>query len=127
VYTGSLNEELGSADFDDIFSMEFYGAQAAGAYDLTGTNYADCPQCVVVWQDSADDPAATPKIFFQDTGEMTIEEFTATAQGGIGQKSKGVLKDVRLIEVTIDGATYTSTPVPGGACLLLEEGAWDTM
>ncbi len=125
VYEGIVVEPIGNTDFEDIFWIEFYGEQAVGTYDLTDTNYADCPWCVMVVQDASEDPNAVPKYFFQETGNLVIEEINPV-NGEMGAESKGHLEGVRLVEVTID-ENYTSTPVPGGACLTITEAAWDTM
>jgi hypothetical protein len=124
VYEGTVVEELG-AEFDDMFWIEFYGTQTAGTFDLAGTNYVDCQWCVMIAQDNIDDPNATPKSFFQQAGSIVIEDLNAVG-GEMGGESKGHLEGVRLVEVTI-GSDYTSTPVPGGACITIAEASWDTM
>jgi len=124
LYQGIVVEELGDT-FDDLFQIEFYGEQVPGTYDLAGTNYIDCPQCVVVTQDSSDDPAALPKMFFQESGSLVLDAATLV-DGEMSAESKGHLDGVRLVEVTI-ASDYTSPPVAGGACLVITEAAWDTM
>ena len=125
VYEGSLVENIGDEAFEDFFWIEFYGEQNVGSYDLTDTNYADCPWCVMVVQDASEDPNALPKYFFQETGTLVIEAINPM-EDEMGAESKGHLEGVRLVEVTID-ENYTSTPVPGGACLQIAHAAWDTM
>ncbi|HOW50963.1 MAG TPA: hypothetical protein PLV42_02840 [bacterium] len=124
LYQGVVVEELGDT-FDDLFQIEFYGEQVPGTYDLTGTNYYDCSQCVVVTQDGVDDPAALPKVFFQESGSLVLDA-AILVDGEMGAESKGHLDGVRLVEVTI-ASDYTSTPVPGGSCLAITEAEWDTM
>lgn len=125
VYEGTIVEKIGDEAFDDFFWIEFYGNQSVGSYDLAGTNYADCPWCVMVAQDASEDPNAMPKYFFQDAGTLVIEAINPV-NGEMDAESKGHLENVRLVEVTID-ENYTSTPVPGGACLQIVQAAWDTM
>ncbi len=124
VYEGTVVEEIGAA-FDDLFWIEFYGTQTAGTFDLAGTNYVDCQWCIMIAQDNVDDAAATPKSFFQQAGSIVIDELNAVG-GEMGAESKGRLEGVRLVEVTV-ASDYTSTPVPGGACITIAEAEWDTM
>ncbi|HOW50962.1 MAG TPA: hypothetical protein PLV42_02835 [bacterium] len=126
IYEGTLTENLGG-EFPDLFYLGFEGTQTADTYDLAGVNYADCVQCVLVVQDKTTDPAATPKFFFQESGTLVIEDMVTLENGFMGAESKGHMSGVRLVEVTIDNATYVSTPVPDGGCLTITEAAWDTM
>jgi len=125
VYEGVIAEKLGDETFDDLFWIEFYGTQAVGTHDLASTNYFDCPWCIMIAQDSSEDPAAKPKNFFQDSGSLIIEAINPV-EGEMGAESKGRLEGVRLVEVTV-ASDYTSTPVPGGACITIADTAWDTM
>ena len=61
------------------------------------------------------------KIFFQQSGSMTVTAFGANAN-----MCAGSLSNVTVIEVTIDPMTFVSTPVPGGSCYTIPSAMWDT-
>lgn len=121
VYKTTPTPDLGdTADTDDT-RLEFYGSAVDPMYDGEGTgmfdlamggdaNYATCSRCVVLQQDPT---AATPKAFFQMSGKITVDAASDQLNGTV----TATLTDVTLVEVDIDSGTFTSTPVPGGACV----------
>jgi len=115
---------VGGAD-PDFSTIEFYfmGAPAPGTWDLSmgaDANYATCVHCVLLYQDVPMMGAAN-KLFFQESGTMAV-----TAFGANPNMCAGSLTNVKVIEVTIDPVTFTSTPVPGGACYTIASAMWDT-
>jgi hypothetical protein len=97
----------------DFVTVEFYRAAGGpGAYELGATvadqNYATCENCVLVGS-GCTSGAGCAQIFFATGGTVNV-----TSWGDIGGTFSGTLENARLIEVTIAGGTYTSTPVPGG-------------
>ena len=124
LYVGGLVDNIGTS-VADSFYLEFWGSQAAGTYDLAGTNSVDCPQCVLVVQDLGD--TALQKVFFQHSGDLIIDDLVVDEEDWMTGASRGHLDGVRLVEVVINGETYESTPVAGGACLQVVSAAWDTM
>lgn len=110
----------------DQFQIQFYelnDAQMPGTFDLAAApddNYASCDRCVLVFAD-LDVDGAPAKIFYQESGTMQLDSIESPP----GPVTAGSLSNVKLIEVTI-AEDFTSTPVPGGACLTLAAVAWDT-
>ena len=101
--------------FDDFVLAQFFSS-AQGTFDLaTGnnTNYATCDQCILVHENV--DASSNPEtVFFQDSGTVTVVEGNPTAATGAGTIVKAT-----LVEVTIDTASYQSTPVPNGRCIYI--------
>ena len=89
----------------------FGGATAPGEYNLNGTNYADCGNCVRI--DTGCNGQTCTKTFYGDVGTLEVTQLDASTFSGI-------LKGVELKEVTIDPQTYTSTPVAGGEVWCLD-------
>ena len=111
-----------TADLDHM-KVEFYGSQFEAGYDgeQTGTfdltadgddNFATCSRCVLLFVDP--DDAVPGKTFYQSSGTLVLDAGSDQIDGAIS----GTFTDLTLVEVTI-GSDYTSTPVPGGACLHL--------
>jgi hypothetical protein len=122
---GTPDPALGGSDPDewDLQLYEANGSQAPGTFNLgTGNdaNFKTCDHCVVVWQDVTQDTVG--KTFFQQSGELTMTVNGSPMTG----KVKGSLKNVKLIEVTVDANDYTSTPVANGACLEIDTLDFDT-
>lgn len=115
---GTVEPALGTAVPDEfqIQLYEFKGPQAPGTFDLGAgdeTNFATCAHCVLVFEDmNAEGKAA--RYFFQTAGELTLTVNPTPTTGEV----RGSLKNLRLVEVTIDyaGETFESTPVPNGSC-----------
>ena len=59
--------------------------------------------------------SAITRRYFQTGGTLTVNAGSDALNGTL----QGTLTDVTLVEVTVDPTTFTSTPVPGGACLHL--------
>lgn len=108
---------LGGADLD-LMGIEVYDLGLTGSVDLgdaTNNNYISCQACVRVLEDSTDMGPA--RDFFQAAGTL---ELGATTPFYIA----GTLTDVTLVEVTI-AEDFTTTPVPGGACLHIASYTFD--
>ena len=92
------------------FFFAGYGASGIGTFNLgTGDNrnYATCPQCVLIIQDSG---TMSQKIFYQSAGSLTVTNAPGTPMIDL------TLNSATLVEVTIDPNTFDSYPVPGGQC-----------
>jgi len=96
------------------------GATTAGTYTLTDDGYADCGNCVLVWQGCDDNLDNCQKTFLANAGTLTI-----TSIGESGAKLTGTLSDATLVEVTIDDETFVSTPVAGGETWCIDSFAFD--
>jgi len=103
----------------DTLQAEFYGplfgagldGDATGTFDLAAgmdNNYGTCSRCIRVFEDSD-----TGRMFFQQSGTLVIDPASTQLDGTIN----ATLTNVTMIEVTIAPMTYTSTPVPNGACV----------
>jgi hypothetical protein len=119
---------LADAQKPDEFDILFYGSPyiaMTGTFDLASAgandNYATCSQCIYIFQD-VDNMDVEDKFFFQSEGTMTISD-TDLIDANV---SAGTLKDVKLVESTVDPSTYISTPVPNGACYIIPSYSWDT-
>ncbi|HPA58140.1 MAG TPA: hypothetical protein PLT70_12015, partial [bacterium] len=121
-YNVLYNPATGEAGLDDKVSLQLYAeVEAEDSFDLADTNYVDCEQCILVYEDmefdeTSGDLTAIGKVYFQQKGTLDFESFDA-ATG----KIKASVTDLRLIEVTID-SEYASHPVQGGACLEVATG-----
>jgi hypothetical protein len=111
----------------DLFVLELFGGPAplaTGTFDLSKSpdnNFSACRHCVAVRQDLGAD--GTPqKWYFQAAGRLALD----SVEDPPTPRSAGTMRDLKLVEVTIDPQTYISTPVPGGACLLVDTASWDT-
>ncbi len=124
-YYGDVKDNiLGDATERDVFGIDLFqtfdGTSIPGTYDLSGgTNksYLDCTECVRVWQDH--DNKNKVRIFFQESGELVIDEVD------LNNEIKGTLT-AKLIEVTVDPDTREAAPVEGGECIAIENWAFDT-
>ncbi len=113
----------------DLFNMALFDAKDGQTYDLadeTNDNHSYCAQCLLVYEDNKGGEEFN-KIYYQQSGKLTVEEFQQDASGEINGKSKGYYKDVRLVEVQIQEGTYDSIVVQGGECLELKDGGWNTV
>jgi hypothetical protein len=129
-YAGNKNFSLEGAVSPNVdgtgpesFRLEVYAAPVVGSVDLAVApqdNYATCDDCA---RFDTDLVMGTPtKVFFQSGGTLAITK----ADPGLTGAFAGSLTDVTLIEVTIDGMTFTSTPVPNGECFHIASATWDT-
>ncbi|TNF32647.1 MAG: hypothetical protein EP329_09525 [Deltaproteobacteria bacterium] len=103
-----------------VLSFEFYagdygGASAPGTYDLSGSNYETCGNCVLVRTGCNSASGTCQKTYYADAGELVIDRWET------GGKFSGHLQGVVLKEVTIDPTTYHSTPVAGGGEWCLDQ------
>jgi hypothetical protein len=113
----------------DEFSVQLYGADfglpplGPGTFDLgdgSETNFATCAHCVLVF--SLDVESGTAKIFFQESGSLTLTD----VDDPLTEDAAGSISNLKLIEVTL-GPDATSTPVPGGECLTLSSYSFDSV
>jgi hypothetical protein len=118
-YNGLYSPNTGDDTVDDQFSLQFYAAPEAKSYDLEGTNYTDCTECFLVYEDYVPE-VSVGKIFFQEKGTVEVESFDA-ASGNV----KATITGLQLREAMISGTDYTSTFIEDGACLILETGTVD--
>lgn len=124
-YYGDVKDNiLGDATERDVFGIDLFqtfdGTSIPGTYDLSGgTNksYLDCTECVRVWQDH--DNKNKVRIFFQESGELVIDEVD------LNNEIKGTLT-AKLIEVTVDPDTREAAPAEGGECIAIENWAFDS-
>lgn len=99
----------------DYFLFDVNGDDGPGTYDLgagADADFATCGHCTYIVQDG--DYILTSRVFFQDQGSVAF----AQAVGSAGSTLSLTFTNLHLIEVTIDPATYASTPVPNGECYL---------
>ncbi len=102
------------------------------AADLTGktvalgaaenANYETCTHCFLVALGCGTD-CKSAALFYPRSGTAT---FTAVPSAS-GEPFKGTLTDVVLEEVKVDFSTNVSTKVEGGACLKVQELAFDAV
>ncbi len=115
----------GLGDTNNLLMLEFYqfgGPQQAGEYDLAvppSDNYSTCDNCIRVLVDVRDEGPATQ--YFQVGGGLTLTSPDAAGDG----RSSGRLVDVTLVEVSVDGGSYFSSPLGSGRCVHIEELVWD--
>jgi len=96
----------------------FGGPTQPGTYSLDGINYADCGLCLMAR--SGCQGNTCDKVFYSQQGSVDI-----TAIGALGQQFSATLNNVVFQEVTIDAATFVSTPVPGGETWCLDGYSFD--
>ncbi len=110
-YRARIAPELRGEAWDLNLWFLRYDVQYVGTFPLgegPEENFGTCARCVVAYTG-----ADWAHGFFADEGalESRVDPFT--------QELDVALRDVRLIEVTFEGETITSVPVPGGRCLRL--------
>ncbi len=98
------------------------GPTGPGAYDLTGSNYADCGLCLLAYKGCS--PLGCARTFLADAGTVHIDALPA-AGGGDGQALKGRVEGARLREVYIDPKTFASVPLAGGDSWCVPELAFE--
>lgn len=107
---------LGAFGQKDFIQVEFY-ADGSGRFDLAtppDDNYATCDRCVRMVVDGDRD-------FFQASGAIYVQSGSdpmGDPDSGGGDVSV-LLDGIRLVEVTIEKDTFATTPVAGGACVIL--------
>lgn len=123
VYSAPLQTGLGSDALDFlVFNFvnynERFGPGAVGTFSLSeppNDNRGTCPECVSVFVDQLTESSEPDQVFFQSAGSIALE---TDPRSGI---FRGRVVGLELVEVTIDGLTLESTPVPGGECLRVED------
>ena len=103
----------------NVVSFEFYpgfgdSATGPGTYDLTGSNYETCSNCVLV-RTGCTEAGGCAKTYYADEGKLVIDQWAP------GELFSGHLEGAVLREVTIDSETYHSTPVAGGGIWCLDQ------
>ncbi len=139
-YLSNLIPDQGDTALKDWLLMIFYGSQKPGTYDLgngLNKNFKTCEQCIRVVQDPNDAAPQMAKHFFQQSGTLVLEEVLSDEElqekahifkeddGSLKARSKGYMKDVKLVEVKI--IDYVTKPVENGSCFIIDEMKWDTM
>lgn len=119
-YRARIRPDLGGQPFDLYLEMNRYGdTEYVGTFPLGGTgpdsNFGSCAHCVVAFYGTS---IATG--YFADGGTLTLRS------DPFELRLNAILEDARLIEVTIEGPTLTSVPVPDGDCIVLERIEVDT-
>lgn len=112
VYVTSFTPNIGAVAADN-FRLAVqglpYDGHRTGTFNLTqngDANYKTCARCILVNADG------NQKVFYASEGTLEI----AAGSKQLGGSIDATITNLKLVEVTIAG-DYTSTPVPGGACL----------
>lgn len=117
-YVARLTPAIGGEPYDLYLEFLRYGdVEYVGTFDLgTGpdANHSTCAHCVKAFTGTG-----MSEGFFVDRGtlELRSEPWEQTLDAA--------LRGVRLIEVTIEGETLVSVPVPGGRCLEIADAEVD--
>jgi len=127
LYSGSYTPGTGSDLEDQIrFNLDLF--QTPGSFDLTSennSNFATCAQCVMIYEDINPADGKEAKMYFQQQGKMVIEQMDTDEHGKLSGKSSGNITGVRVEEVVLD-QNMVSIPIPGGSCIEITDGEWDT-
>lgn len=84
--------------------------------DGANGNYGACTECVLVFVDQLDANATPTRTFFQSAGTITLTQNPRETRNLAGS-----LRGLQLVESTIGGPSLESAPVPGGACLVVDD------
>lgn len=122
-YSSTLAPNIGEAA-SDLFSFQvYYGEKMNKVWDLAGTKLHNCQLCLLIAEDQG------KRFYFQQKGTVDFSRepdkdsnFFNPADGSINNVA---VKDLRLIEVTVDTFDKTATPVPGGKCLEITNTSFD--
>ena len=118
-YSSTLTPNIGESASDAFSFQVYYGEKMNKVWDLAGTKFHNCQLCLLI----AEDKGATNynRFYFQQKGTIDFSRepdknsnFFNPSDGSINNVA---VKDLRLIEVTLDTFDNTATPVPGGKCL----------
>jgi hypothetical protein len=126
LYYGAATAETAPYDF---LSLElYYGLGGAEPLKGSGTlviganaddlDYATCSTCVLAYAE-CDDTGACARSFMATGGVLAV---TGLANGG---RFAGSLTGLRLVEVTIDPVSYSTSPVAGGDTWCVSTYAFD--
>jgi hypothetical protein len=98
--------------------------EGPGTYELAASeaerNYATCGTCVLIAAGCTGPTETCETVFFHTGGILELESNVA-----IGEPLRGSLRDVVLIEVTIESGTSESVPVPDGQAWCIDELHFD--
>ena len=115
IYEGPFSPKIGDEGVEDKFALQLYAAPEADTYNLAGTNFANCTECILVYEDVVPETSVA-RLYFQEKGTLEVASFNETS-GDVSATITGL----QLREATL-ASDYTSTFVPDGACLILETG-----
>jgi len=115
----SVNESVLGKSFEFRLLFERYGPIGGdmGTFDFSqapDNNFGTCAHCAVASSNDAE-----PTFFYVDQGSLQLN------QDPYGRVFDLSVTGLRLIEVTLDPITRSSTPVPGGACITVDDFAVD--
>lgn len=123
-FEARLTTSLGTPVFDHLVFQFFnynerVGDSGIGTFALNdeiNDNYGHCAECLLVFVDQLEPNDTPTKVFFQSAGSITL-----TANPRDTASFFGNVRGLKLVETTIGGETLESTPVPGGACLIVDD------
>ena len=92
--------------FDELY-LEIWGDLEAGETAFTIENYEDCSTCLTLYASCAETSCA--KIFLAQAGSLQLEPLEEGWQS--------TLRDLVLVEVTLDGDESTWVEEPEGWCI----------
>ncbi len=102
---------------DDLAIELYSGIGEATDREITDENYATCDPCVLLRFNCDEDLGTCDQRFLATSGTIEIDTFSGDFVG--------TLRDAVLVEVTIEG--ITSTPVPDGEVICLDDYAFDAV
>ncbi|GEM_PF-2138559 len=119
-YIGDIRPNLGSPGpdlfvFDTLHRLDF--PTSTGTFSLgTGfnSNFGGCTHCPLVFEDFVDG-VPPQRVYFPSAGQLEL------ARDPFSYVLSGSVRGLHMVEVTIDGPTLESVPVPGGRCLDFED------
>jgi hypothetical protein len=94
--------------------------------DATEVDYATCGVCVLLktgCEPHGDHAHCETTLMPEVGGQVTIDALGAAA----GDSWAGSRSGIRFVEVEIDGSTYATTPVEGGATFTLDAWSFDVV
>ena len=98
---------------------ERIGDSGIGAFSLNdeiNNNYGHCMECLLVLVDQLQPNDTPTTTFFQSAGTITLTENPRESANLFGS-----IRGLKLVETTIGGESFESAPVPGGACLVIDD------
>ena len=114
-YSSTLTPNIGEAAADAISFQVYYGEKMNNVWDLAGTKLHNCQLCLMIAEDQG------KRFYFQQRGTIDFSREPDKDSNFFNPTDASInnvaVKDLRLIEVTVDTFDKTATPVPGGKCL----------
>ncbi|MEW5848047.1 MAG: hypothetical protein AB2A00_04505 [Myxococcota bacterium] len=105
-------------DYLSIQFLRYADTEFVGTFDLgsgNDSNLSTCAHCVMIFADQLDPSAPPGALLFVTAGTLTV------AEDPFGLKLRGSLTGARFVEVTVEGETLQSVPVPGGLCVEVDD------